>query len=266
MIGFHSKMNDIGIDLTMEKVNLTKMEKVDQKMEKVDQPVSGYEGPIYEVTVTTADGKKGRNLCAGQTYKDIHPGREAKAKKLEQRAIAVPGYRIYESGAYSVTGKNGEKAFSLACATGVSAKCVLLGYSPSSPETKDMYNACLHAMRGEFMSGKNTSYTCPDTLVDVYDRDGIQKPESDPGISGQLAFEAAWGKDSILCMSRARYAACDAELKDVPRCPPEIATLDAPWDSKHKQVFNGQEVLIKTRSMTNRTKGGECPSEAMYCL
>jgi hypothetical protein len=167
--------------------------------------------------------------------------------------IAVPGYWKYEGGDYLETSPEGRKVFSLSCVTGVTAKCILRGYVPfpwsQDPREDDLYRACLHASRAEFSKGnqkQSISYTCNGTIIDISDHLKIQTWDT---------FEAAWGKDGILCMNHSRYTGCEEELKNTPPCQQEMAREDY-WP---------EGVLIKTRSANNKARGGKCPSDANLC-
>ncbi|MEE1657260.1 ADYC domain-containing protein [Microvirga sp. CF3062] len=93
----------------------------------------------------------------------------------------------------------------LTCTSGAEGKCILMGYRPwdarADVPMQDLHAACVHMMRADY-GGDDHPATRDGTLVDVYDRFGIQTPESvDP-----LPFEAAWSKDGALCVAHPRIA------------------------------------------------------------
>ncbi|MBX3727179.1 MAG: hypothetical protein KF823_14815 [Xanthomonadales bacterium] len=103
--------------------------------------------------------------------------------------------------------------FSLSCVSGVQAKCLRWGYEPwrTAPATgqplQPHFEACMRAARADYC-GDGESATRDGTLIDIYDRDGVQAPEQDaPG----LAFEAGWRPDGATCVNHTRIA----ELLDV---------------------------------------------------
>jgi hypothetical protein len=54
-------------------------------------------------------------------------------------------------------------------------------------------------MRGDYC-GDGRAFTRDGTLIDIYDRIGIQKSDQDPSMS----FEAAWGPNGAICVARTR--------------------------------------------------------------
>jgi len=112
-----------------------------------------------------------------------------------------------------------ETGVDLTCTSGAEGKCILMGYRPweDQPDVpmQDLHAACIHLMRADY-GGDDRPTTRDGTLVDVFDRFGIQKPESaDP-----LPFEAAWGKDGAVCVAHPRIAEAvtlDELAKDYPK-------------------------------------------------
>jgi hypothetical protein len=98
-----------------------------------------------------------------------------------------------------------ETGVDFTCTNGAEGKCILMGYRPwddrADVPMQDLHAACVHMMRADY-GGDNRPATRDGTLVDVYDRFGIQKPDAvDP-----LPFEAAWGKDGAVCVAHPRIA------------------------------------------------------------
>jgi len=93
--------------------------------------------------------------------------------------------------------------FTFTCTSGAEGKCVLMGYRPW--ETRDgipladLHRACIHMLRADY-GGDDRPTTRDGTLVDIYDRFGIQISEPNPSLS----FEAAWGPDGALCVAHPR--------------------------------------------------------------
>jgi hypothetical protein len=61
--------------------------------------------------------------------------------------------------------------------------------------------ACIHMVRADY-GGDDRATTRDGTVIDVYDRFGIQKPE----FADLMTFEAAWGKDGAICIAHPRIA------------------------------------------------------------
>jgi hypothetical protein len=98
-----------------------------------------------------------------------------------------------------------ETGVDLTCTSGAEGKCILMGYRPwddrADVPMQELHAACVHMMRADY-GGDNRPATRDGTLVDVYDRFGIQKPDTvDP-----LPFEAAWSKDGAVCVAYPRIA------------------------------------------------------------
>ena len=95
-------------------------------------------------------------------------------------------------------------AFTITCASGAIGKCVRLGYRPwaerAGQSLRDHHQACVRMMRADY-NGDGIPHTRDGTLVEVFDRLGIQQPDVDPI---GLRFEAAWGPDGAICVRRTR--------------------------------------------------------------
>jgi hypothetical protein len=95
-------------------------------------------------------------------------------------------------------------AFELICTSGAQGKCVRFGYHPWERATNsgpmlDYYNACIRMVRADYC-GDGHPFTRDGTLIDVYDRIGVQR--LDENLS--LSFEAAWGTDGAICVAHTR--------------------------------------------------------------
>lgn len=91
------------------------------------------------------------------------------------------------------------------CTSGAEGKCILMGYRPwddrSDAPMRALHTACVHMVRADY-GGDDHPTTRDGTAIDVYDRFGIQKPETDD----PMPFEAAWGRDGAVCVAHARIA------------------------------------------------------------
>src|SRR4051812_4641883 len=87
--------------------------------------------------------------------------------------------------------------FTPACRHYAAAKCVEMGYQPwvTSPAPLEPYfQTCTRVLRADYC-GDGTSFTVDGTLIDIYDRLGVQTDtESWMG-------EAEWGPNGALCMA-----------------------------------------------------------------
>lgn len=150
-------------------------------------------------------------------------------------------------GTWAPTGehKASEHAFSIACTSGVRAKCVRLGYKPwkAGPDGKslwDLHQACTRMLRADYC-GNGTPHTRNGTPVEVYDSLGIQTPT--PGSA--LSLEAVWGPDGALCVRKLRLA--DPVTPDALRssCPTSLnmrigdaCNEEEYLDSDHPVIIN----------------------------
>jgi hypothetical protein len=74
--------------------------------------------------------------------------------------------------------------FALTCTSGAQAKCVRFGYKPwkAAPDGAPMlplYESCIHMVRANYC-GDGTPTTRDGTRIDIFDRHGVQRPESGP--------------------------------------------------------------------------------------
>jgi hypothetical protein len=122
------------------------------------------------------------------------------------------GPAIPASGSWDQYGtfNSAPRQFTFLCLTGVAEKCVRWGYRYWEPQYADYHQACTRMARKDFC-GNGESHTVDGTLIDLYDRRGL---DGDPAFINQtpaatpaLAFEAAWpAKGSALCLSKLRWA------------------------------------------------------------
>jgi hypothetical protein len=220
--------------------------------------VHGYQWPQVERKITVQAQEVGGitvykveghaegetiDLCEDAKYVPLSPKEKQQwsdddVEKLRGKALAVPGYWD-EAGQYHRTTPDGKNVFALACMSGAVAKCALWGYSSSGPESnlEPYLKACVYAARARYDKVTDEAFTKDGVIIDVYDRLGIGK--RDTQLDG--TFEAAWGADGLVCMGRPRIEGC-ADRRAVTTAPPCTFT-DA--DSPDKWPAN---VLIVTRS------------------
>ncbi len=139
--------------------------------------------------------------------------------------------------------------FSLSCVSGVQAKCLRWGYEPwrTAPDTGialvEHYNACLHLARADYC-GDDRPATRDGTLIDVYDRVGVQEPEAD---AGALEFEAGWNADGAVCVHHPRIAE-NLDLDQLgQRCPRLTADALGSGCSEDEAVRRGAVLFNRSR-------------------
>jgi hypothetical protein len=96
--------------------------------------------------------------------------------------------------------------FTITCTSGAVAKCVRSGYKPwrefKGESLWNYHQACVRMLRADY-GGDGTGHTRNGTLIEFYDRLGIQTSEPS-SIAKNLQFEAAWGPDGAVCVRRPR--------------------------------------------------------------
>jgi hypothetical protein len=117
----------------------------------------------------------------------------------KHEGFPVPG-RWDEAGRYV----DDSASFALTCTGGAQAKCVRFGYKPWRPAPDGssmvaMYEACVHMVRADYC-GDGTPTTRNGTLIDIYDRHGVQQPTS----SLDFPFEAGWSPTGAVCVAHTR--------------------------------------------------------------
>lgn len=115
---------------------------------------------------------------------------------------------------------------SVTCTSGAIGKCVLFGYKPwkTLSDGTSLWNhhqACTRMVRADYC-GDGEGHTRDGTLIDVFDKLGIQKEESaDKG----LFFEAGWGPQGATCLAKGRlFSPSDTEAVNeiAAKCPEKL--------------------------------------------
>ncbi len=120
-------------------------------------------------------------------------------RESRREGFPIPG-RWDDAGRYHADGGH----FALTCTSGAQAKCVRFGYKPWKPAPDGaslvpLYEACVHMVRADYC-GDGVATTREGTQIDIYDRHGVQRPESGP----ELRFEAGWAPTGAVCVAHTR--------------------------------------------------------------
>ncbi|WP_437589701.1 ADYC domain-containing protein [Sorangium sp. So ce1000] len=222
--------------------------------------------PLYDVWVTTSD-KGEYNLCSGVKYNVDSERCPNEASALEGKAFAVPGYWGRENGGLHASSVVGRSVITLACISGVAAKCVHWGYVPwakypegTGTELADHHKACVSAARARYLDD-DRSYTCGDTLVDTVDQLGIrQKDTSSRGAN--FTFESLWGGGGeLVCMNHLRYERCEGLMTAIDNIGKHCAEdygPDEPWPPG---------AMLMVRSEPGKVApSGTCPETPALCV
>lgn len=140
------------------------------------------------------------------------------ANSLNGLAVAVAGYWDKDGIQQKrLPGSDVRPVVTLACISGIVAKCAHWGYLPwgeskDGTQLSEYHVACVHAARAAYGSkdGPNVtaaSQTCEGTVVDIFDRIGIQAEK------GKLEPESYWGVDGKLCLLRPRFKCSEVYFK-----------------------------------------------------
>ena len=151
---------------------------------------------LYSVSVQTLINGNWHNLCQAD--------REGVAK-----AIALTGH-------WEASGRHVDSArITLACTSGVLAKCVRWGYKPWQMQhgrsLRPLHQACTRMARADYC-GDGRIHTREGTPINVVDVLGVQQHAS---VSG-MDFEAAWGPDGALALARGRFTDAEAIIAECP--------------------------------------------------
>jgi hypothetical protein len=108
------------------------------------------------------------------------------------------------------------EVFELVCSGGARAKCVRFGYLPwRGAAEAATYNACLRMVRADYC-GDGAGTTRDGMSIDLYDDQGVQKPDMAP----DQAFEAGWTAQGAVCVAHVRVkenTSLDALARACPR-------------------------------------------------
>jgi hypothetical protein len=172
----------------------------------------------------------------GQWYNMCQPGPDGLAK----------GFPL--SGSWSSDGQHfPSKSFLFTCTSGAIGKCVRFGYKPwkrgpNNENLWDYHQACTRMVRADYC-GDGRSWTRDGTLIDVYDRLGIQKAERREG----MRFEAAWGSRGAVCVDHTRIPE-RLTLEELQAMCPERLKLSSFGCTEEVAAASLEEALIMNRS------------------
>jgi hypothetical protein len=140
--------------------------------------------------------------------------------------------------------------YALTCTAGAEGKCVRFGYRPwqAEPDGRSLapyHEACIRMVRADYC-GDGRAYTRDGTLIDLYDRLGIQRPEADSG----LAFEAAWGPDGAACVHHMRVPA-NGSLDELAAACPRLAAAPMGPACQEDDFADRPDILLFNRSQNH---------------
>ena len=127
--------------------------------------------------------------------------------------------------------------FFITCTGGAEGKCVRFGYKPwrEAPDGASLtayYQTCVRLVRADYC-GDGIGHTRNGTPIDIFDKIGIQRDETAPG----MTFEAAWGPDGAVCVQHPRLRDVLDRAALIERCPRLAAHLDQPCDETNPALL-----------------------------
>jgi hypothetical protein len=133
--------------------------------------------------------------------------------------------------------------FELTCTAGAQGKCARFGYIPWESEGMlARYNACIRLVRADYC-GDGESHTRDGTLIDIYDKLGIQRTELTEGVE----FEAGWGAGGAVCVRRVRIGEIYS-LESLRRDCPRLTAEDVGDGCTEERVRQHPAALLMNKS------------------
>lgn len=199
------------------------------RVDAVEKDAADPDGDVFLYSLSYRDP-------AGGGYKTYClPDREGKTLAVPLSGYWDPARREHVAAPEVIT---------FACTNSPLAKCMRWGYKPwktvDGTSLRDHHQACVRMTRADYC-GDGQPHTREGTLIDVYDRIGIQKREE----QADMALEAAWGPGGAVYLARPRLGG--ALEKIVARCPDRLrgrTSLDAPGLDKDGVLARWPEALI----------------------
>ena len=137
--------------------------------------------------------------------------------------------------------------FDLTCTSGAVGKCIRWGYrpfdeKPGGPPMRALHQACVHMTRADY-GGDGVPTTRDGTLIDLYDRFGIQKPDR----TVPMNFEAAWGVDGAICVAHPRIPE-NISLEELGERYPHMKAHLGPTACTEESAMHDPRALLFNRS------------------
>ena len=134
-------------------------------------------------------------------------------------------------------------SFSLTCTSGAVGKCIRMGYKPcatndSGNTLRGHHQACVRMLRADYC-GNGDSHTRDGTVVNIFDKLGIQKPDPEPA-----AFEAAWGPDGAVCVNKTRIPDVLTLDELVLMCPEKLQGLTGETCSEAGALHDDRALIL----------------------
>jgi hypothetical protein len=154
-------------------------------------------------------------------------------------------------GQWDVEGRHQSyEGYTLTCADGAQGKCVRFGYKPwktlpNGVRLDAYHQACIRLVRADYCGGHAT--TKDGTLIDAYDKIGIQAPDPNPHAAG-VRFEAAWNTGGAVCVAHTRVPEKVTLRQLGEQCPRLVGRLGESACTEAESGRWGEPVLMYNRS------------------
>ncbi len=136
---------------------------------------------------------------------------------VDGRAVAIPVAAEWD---HTGARTDSSTMFTLACTTGVIAKCYRWGYRPwvtGYGDLATMHWTCTRLARADYC-GNGVSYTQDGTLINVWDT--LSSPIQDRGSYSGTYFDAAWNTSGATCLSTTRWSEVGSAITAM--CPTKL--------------------------------------------
>ena len=202
------------------------------------------DGKTIDLTITSFERKdslayyrldyEGQNICGDNDKGMFLPGVwDERASRHDE--MTVGGNKITTS---------------FSCTKGMLAKCVSWGYAPWNVGS-DLHQTCTRMGRADYC-GTGVSFTKDGTLIDLYDTRGIQAPTGE----ADLLFEAGWGPNGAVCVSRTRFDTRTMAGEPVlPSCWASLPKCSSVEEAQEKGATMGNSSRIQSRTICSGEAG-----------
>jgi hypothetical protein len=219
----------MGIELTIkDDGGIRRVIRIDQSI--IDPADPAGEVQLYRLSVRNPQTGEWQNMC--------RPGPDG----------ITMGFPVL--GSWRADGRHlHDTSFSITCSAGAIGKCIRYGYKPwkTGPNDEplwDYHQACTRMVRADYC-GDGVSWTRDGMPIDLYDRLGIQVPDT----TNTMQFEAAWGPDGAVCVHHTRVQERTTLDELLKRCPHRLSITPAACTGSTTADRN--DVLISNKSFVN---------------
>ena len=236
---------------------------------KIDPPLKIFKPMLVEFG--GVEVKPAIALCKRQyvgPYSKIERANKAERKALHKKAVAVAGHWNHASGAYIPYNAANEEAkrFTISCLSGIVGKCAHWGYIPNATfkatgtSLTPYHEACVRAARAMYDTTNSRSYTCRNTVIDIYDNLRMKKSDRNP----DLQFESVWIKNGMtieMKLAAPRFNENCSSEPNIRKCAAADNDCKDPYDDTTWNSESDKILVIRSDLDTNESSTGDCPGK-----